>query len=127
MRARRGGRYRARLSVPIDELKPILGDLLANGRRSDPSRPWLGVTLEEHRGRVFVTRVSPDGPAAGAGIAVDDLILGIGGAPISALADFYRKLWSLGDAGVTVALDLLQGIQTKTTLVRSGDRHRFLS
>jgi S1-C subfamily serine protease len=112
--------------VPIDELKPILGDLLANGRRSDPSRPWLGVTLEEHRGRVFVTRVSPDGPAAGAGIEADDLILGIGGAPVFGLADFYRKLWSFGDAGVTVPLDLLQGVETKTTTVRSGDRYRYL-
>ena len=112
--------------VPIDELKPILGDLLANGRRSDPPRPWLGVTLEEHRGRLFVTRVSPDGPAAGAGIEADDLILGIGGAPVFGLADFYRKLWSLGDAGVTVPLDLLQGVETKTTPVRSGDRYRYL-
>ena len=55
--------------VPINDLKPIMGDLLANGRRSDPPRPWLGVSLEEHRGRVFVTRVTPEGPAAAAGIA----------------------------------------------------------
>ena len=48
--------------VPINQLKPILGDLLASGRRSDPPRPWLGVTLEEHRGRVFVTRVTPEAP-----------------------------------------------------------------
>ena len=97
--------------VPIDQLKPILGDLLANGRRSDPPRPWLGLTLEEHRGRVFVTRVTPDGPAAKAGIAADDLILGVAGAPVEGLADFYRKLWGLGDAGVEVPLDLLQGAE----------------
>ena len=46
--------------VPIDQLKPIMGDLLSRGRRADPGRPWLGVTLEEDHGRVFVTRVSPE-------------------------------------------------------------------
>jgi S1-C subfamily serine protease len=112
--------------VPIDELKPILGDLLANGRRSNPARPWLGLSLEEHRGRVFVTRVTPEGPAAKAGIAVNDLILGLGGTPVGGLVDFYRKLWSLGDAGVTAPLDLLQGVDTRATSVRSGDRYRFL-
>ncbi|MGH6944814.1 MAG: S1C family serine protease, partial [Geminicoccaceae bacterium] len=54
--------------VPIDLLKPIMADLLARGRRAEPPRPWLGVSLEEHRGRLFVTRVSPDGPAAAGGI-----------------------------------------------------------
>jgi serine protease DegQ len=112
--------------VPIDQLKPIMGDLLANGRRSGPPRPWLGLSLEEHRGRVFVTRVTPDGPAARAGIQADDLILGVGGAPVDSLIGFYRKLWGLGDAGVVVPLDLLQGIETREMSVRSGDRYRFL-
>jgi serine protease DegQ len=112
--------------VPINQLKPILGDLLANGRRSDPPHPWLGVTLEEHRGRVFVMRVTPDGPAAGAGIEPDDLILGVDGVPVDGLIDFYRKLWNLGDAGVEVPLNLLQGNSPRTLNVRSGDRYRFL-
>ena len=112
--------------VPIDDLKPILSDLLASGRRSDPPRPWLGVTLEEHRGRVFVIRVTEDGPAAAAGLAADDLILGVAGAPVAGLEDFYRKLWGLGDAGVEVPLNLLQGTSPRTTTVRSGDRYRYL-
>jgi len=112
--------------VPINELKPILGDLLANGRRSDPPRPWLGVTLEEHRGRVFVTRVTPEGPAAAAGLEADDLILGVAGIPVQSLADLYRKLWSLGDAGVEVPLNLLQGMSPRTANVRSADRYRYL-
>ncbi|MCE3248352.1 MAG: serine protease [Geminicoccaceae bacterium] len=112
--------------VPINHLKPIMGDLLANGRRSDPPRPWLGVSLEEHRGRVFVTRVTPEGPAASAGIVENDLILGVGGAPVVGLTDFYRKIWSLGEAGVTVPLDLLQGTETRAMAVRSGNRYRYL-
>ena len=112
--------------VPIDQLKPILGDLLANGRRSDPPRPWLGLTLEEHRGRVFVIRVTPDGPAANAGIEPDDMILGVGGVPVVGLVDFYRTLWGLGEAGVEVPLNLLQGMSPHTASIRSGDRYRFL-
>jgi S1-C subfamily serine protease len=112
--------------VPVDHLKPIMADLLTRGRRADPGRPWLGVTLEEHRGRVFVQRVSPDGPAAAAGIAPSDLILGIDGVQVNGLADFYRKLWSQGEAGVDVPLDVLQGIGIGSVVVKSGDRYRYL-
>jgi serine protease Do len=112
--------------VPIDHLKPIMGDLLTRGRRADPGRPWLGVSLEEHKGRVFVTRVSPDGPAAAAGIAPDDVILGIGGAQVHGLMDFYRRLWGRGEAGVEVPLDVLKGMEVQPVLVRSGDRYRYL-
>ncbi|NJO38491.1 MAG: serine protease [Rhizobiales bacterium] len=53
----------ANMFIPVDLLKPILEDLLANGRRKEPAHPWLGLYLEEYRGRIFVTRVAPDGPA----------------------------------------------------------------
>lgn len=112
--------------VPIDHLKPIMGDLLTRGRRADPGRPWLGVSLEEHKGRVFVTRVSPESPAASAGIAPDDLILGIDGEQVHGLMDFYRKLWGRGEAGIEVPLDVLQGIEVQRVVVRSGDRYRYL-
>jgi S1-C subfamily serine protease len=112
--------------IPIDYLKPIMGDLLARGRRADPPRPWLGISLEEHRGRLFVTRVSPGSPAAGVGIEPDDLVLGIGGAPVEGLADFYRKLWSRGKAGVEVPLDILKGVEVRSMPVRTADRYRYL-
>jgi S1-C subfamily serine protease len=112
--------------VPIDGLKAIMGDLLSRGRRAEPGRPWLGLTMEEHRGRVFVTRVSPDGPGEAAGIQPDDMILGIDGVPVEGLGDLYRKLWSRGHAGVAVPLDVLQGIEVKPVTVVSGDRYRYL-
>jgi S1-C subfamily serine protease len=112
--------------VPIDQLKPIMGDLLSRGRRADPGRPWLGVTLEEQHGRVFVTRVSPEGPAARAGIAADDVILGIGGVQVRGLMDFYRSLWARGQAGVEVPLDVLQGLEVRKVAIKSGDRYRYL-
>src|SRR5918996_4070074 len=112
--------------VPIDGLKAIMGDLLSRGRRADPGRPWLGLTMEEHRGRVFVTRVSPDGPAEAAGIEPNDMNLGIDGVEVQGLGDLYRKLWSRGNAGVAVPLDVLQGIEVKPVTVESIDRDRYL-
>ena len=55
--------------VPVSALEPILADLLAYGRRQEPARPWLGVTLREELGRLMVERVSPRGrpPPAGPG------------------------------------------------------------
>jgi S1-C subfamily serine protease len=122
----RGRPIPGNMFVPIDQLKPIMGDLLSRGRRADPGRPWLGVTLEEGYGRVFVTRVSPEGPAAEAGIAPDDVILGIGGVQVQGLADFYRALWDRGVAGVEVPLDVLQGMEVRRVAVKSGDRYRYL-
>jgi S1-C subfamily serine protease len=112
--------------VPVDQLKPIMADPLANGLRADTPRTWLGVTFEEHLGYVFVTRVAPDGPAAGAGIRSDDLILGVGGVPVGGLIDFYRKVWSLGEAGIEVPLELLQGTRPRAISIRSGNRYRYL-
>ena len=122
----RGRPIPGNMFVPIDQLKPIMGDLLSRGRRADPGRPWLGVTLEEQRGRVFVTRVSPESPAANAGIEADDLILGIDGVQVHGLMDFYRTLWARGQAGIEVPLDVLQGIEVRRVAIKSGDRYRYL-
>ena len=122
----RGRPIPGNMFVPIDNLKPIMGDLLTHGRRADPGRPWLGVSLEEQHGRVFVTRISPEGPAANAGIAPDDVILGIDGVQVHGLFDFYRTLWGRGEAGVEVPLDVLQGMEVRRVAIKSGDRYRYL-
>jgi S1-C subfamily serine protease len=61
----RGGGDKApgNMFVPIDRLPPILGDLISAGRAAGPGRPWLGLNTEELRGRLFVSRVTPGGPA----------------------------------------------------------------
>ncbi|HYB20608.1 MAG TPA: S1C family serine protease, partial [Thermodesulfobacteriota bacterium] len=96
--------------VPIDLLKPILADLIAKGHSSLPSRPWLGVYVEEFHGRLIVSRVSSEGPAEKAGLKTGDIILRVGKKEVNGLADFYREVWSLGKAGVEVPLSLLQGV-----------------
>jgi len=111
--------------VPIDLLKPIFDDLVAKGRASGPLRPWLGLNAEEMRGRVFVQRVSAEGPAERAGIKGGDIVVGVGSEEVSSLADFYRKVWARGAAGVDVPLRVLQGMQMKEVTVRSIDRIEY--
>ena len=112
--------------VPIDALKPILDDMIALGRSRAPPRPWLGLYSEDLRGRVFVNRVAPYGPAAQAGITADSIIIAVKGEAVRDMADFYRKLWALGPAGVAVPLTLLTAEGVQEITVQSADRYDYL-
>jgi len=112
--------------VPIDLLKPILGDLIAQGRTSAKPRPWLGVNTQDLQGKLLVTRVSPESPAEKAGLEKGDIIVGVHGDVVHDQADFYRKLWASGDAGVEVVLDVVKGAEIKHVGVKSMDRDRYL-
>ena len=112
--------------VPIDVLKPVLGDVIANGRSTAKSRPWIGINTQEVQGNVIVTRVSPDGPAEDAGLKAGDVIVGVRGEQIKGQADFYTKLWKSGDAGVEIAVDVLKGNRIEKYSVRSIERDRYL-
>ena len=111
--------------IPIDLLTPILNDLMTKGRQR-ASRPWLGVNLEEAHGRIFITKLTPGGPAERAGLKVGDLILAARGNAVNGLADFYRKVWALGSAGVEVSLRFLRGTEILNITVHSVDRYHFL-
>ncbi len=108
--------------VPIDALKPILADLVRNGRRAGPPRPWLGLAADEVQGRLVVARVSPDGPADRAGLQAGDIILRVGNEGVHTQAELYRKVWNRGSAGVDVPLRVLQGIDVRELTVHSIDR-----
>src|SRR6202012_5217624 len=90
--------------VPPDLLKPVLDDLRKLGRTNRPARPWLGMYSAEIEDRVVVVGVSAKGPAARAELKAGDVILAVNGEHISSQTEFYRKLWSLGSAGVDVPL-----------------------
>ena len=111
--------------VPTDLLKPIFEDLIAKGRAAGPLRPWLGLNAEEMRGRLFVARVSPEGPAERAGLKSGDIVIGVGADEVTSLAELYRKVWGRGEAGVEVPLRVLQGMQVKEIKVRSIDRLQY--
>jgi len=117
------GLVQTNMFVPVDILKPILSDLILSGKSKRPPRPWLGVRTEESHGRLFVERVVPGGPSEKAEIKTGDIILAVGKEAVQGMADFYRKVWALGDAGVDVPLTVLQGIAIRNVTVQSARRN----
>jgi serine protease Do len=113
--------------VPIDLLKPILGDLIDNGRVSGPARPWIGVNTQEMQGgQLVVTRVTRDSPAEKSGLKAGDIIVRLGGQQVAGQVDFYRKLWGKGPAGTKIAVSVLQGAEVKDVVIQSMDRDQHL-
>jgi S1-C subfamily serine protease len=112
--------------VPIDILKPVLDDLLTLGRPRHPPRPWLGLNATEMDDKVVVARVSTGGPAKRANLQPGDVVLAVAGSEIDDLAAFFRKVWSLGKAGVEVPLKVYRDGRTFEVRLTSADRNRFL-
>jgi serine protease Do len=113
--------------VPINALKPILGDMLAGQMPPGRNRPWIGIHTTELQARVFVVRTSKGGPAQTAGIQDGDILISVGSQPIKSQMDFYRKLWEVGPAGSDVPITVLtreQGIKNLT--VKSINRYQWL-
>lgn len=121
-----GAAFPGNMFVPIDLLKPVLDDLVANGRRAGPARPWLGVYSEEFDGHVAVTRVLPDSPAEEAGLQRGDVILGVGGHAIGDQGECYQRIWASGAAGTDVTLHVLRDRAVKYLIVHSVDRLDYL-
>ena len=114
------------LWVPIDRLKPLLGDLLALGRSSAPPRPWLGINAAESNNGILVATVSSGGPAEAAGLHRGDVITAVRGTRVRDLPEFYKLLWGSGPAGTDIALTVRQGGDSKQLTVHSVDRLSFL-
>ena len=121
-----GAAFPGNMFVPIDLLKPLLEDLVATGRKRGPGRPWLGVYSEQHEGHLFVSRTLPDSPAERAGLKRGDVILGVAGQSVGGQSDFYRKLWSSGEAGCDVTLQVLHEKAVRQVVVRTADRMDYL-
>jgi S1-C subfamily serine protease len=125
-RDRGGKNEHLNMVVPIDLLKPILGDLRTFGRVNKPVRPWLGLYSTEVEDKVVVVGLAPNGPAARAELKAGDVVLAVKGEYVTSLAEFYRKVWSLGEAGVEVPLTLYREGLTFEVRVNSSDRAKLL-
>jgi S1-C subfamily serine protease len=73
-----------------------------------------------------VVGISAKGPAARAELKAGDVILAVKGERISSQTQFYRKLWSLGPAGVDVPLTIYHEGVTFDVVLTSTDRGRLL-
>ena len=125
-REREGKAEHVNMIVPIDLLKPVLDDLRKFGRVNRPARPWLGMYSAEIENKIVVVGISAKGPAARAELKAGDVILAVNGEKISSQTQFYRKLWSLGPAGVDVPLTVYHEGVTFDVVLASTDRIKLL-
>jgi S1-C subfamily serine protease len=125
-REREGKAEHVNMVVPIDLLKPVLDDLRKFGRVNKPARPWLGMYTTEIDNRVVVVGIVGKGPAARAELKAGDVILAVKGENVSSHTGFYRRLWSLGAAGVDVPLTVYHEGFTYDVVLTSTDRARLL-
>jgi S1-C subfamily serine protease len=112
--------------VPIDLLKPVLDDMLTFGGRKGPVRPWLGMYVADTEEKLVVMGLANRGPAQRAKIENGDVVTAIDGERADSLADLFRKIWAIGDAGVDVPLTLQRDGRSVDVTVKSGDRSTFL-
>jgi putative serine protease PepD len=94
-------------AIPIDDIKPLIDELKEGRGEITPDTAFLGVSsvsvselttdqldqfgISASRGAV-VTEISPDSPAADAGLEVGDVIVGIDGQSISSAAEVVEAI-----------------------------------
>ncbi|MCB1746632.1 MAG: serine protease [Gammaproteobacteria bacterium] len=113
------------LSVPVDLLTPIMDDLLRYGRTMKPARPWLGMFVTETEDGFVVAGMYNDAPADDAGLAAGDLVREVGGVQPGDLVEFFRSMWSIGEAGCRVPLLVEREGKLLDIDVASVDRRDF--
>lgn len=107
--------------VPVDLLKPILGELRSRGASARSRRAWMGVDCIEQDGTVRVVAVGRRSPAEQAGVQPGDRIERIDGQPIDTLAMLWKQLWAGNQPERDVALDIRRGDQARRVTVRTVD------
>lgn len=111
--------------VPINDLKPILDDLIQNGRRTKDIKPYMGLTSSDNTGQVKITRVNDNGPAAKAGFSVNDTILAVNNEKINNIEDFYKVVWSFGGPGTKLQFDIERNQEKLNIELTTMDRNDF--
>ena len=110
------------LFVPIDLLKAIFENLKNLGSAGSPPRPWLGVFVYDVGEELVVAGVFNDCPAHRADLRPGDLIVAVDGTAVASLAGLFRRIWSLGEAGVVVPLRVMRDSQPLDINVQSETR-----
>ncbi|PWC33233.1 DegQ family serine endoprotease [Azospirillum sp. TSO35-2] len=124
-----GGSVGIGFAIPSSLAKPIIDQLKDGGT---VRRGWLGVQVQRvtpdiaeslgmtGTGGALVTSVSPDSPAATAGLRQGDIITGFNGAPVEQMRELPRMV-AATRIGSTVPLSVLRGGQTQSVQVTLGE------
>ncbi len=75
---------------------------------------------------MVIVGLAKDGPAQRADLRTGDVLLSVAGSSVHNLAGLYRRVWSLGAAGVEVPFSIYRDGKTIETRIKTGDRNRFL-
>jgi S1-C subfamily serine protease len=121
----RGTTSTVNMFIPIELVTPVIEEICTYGRRTSPPRPWLGMLVHDDQHDLTVVGVYRNCPADKAGLRPGDVIVGIDDEPVAGLANMFRRVWSLGSAGVDVPLNVLRNAEKMELRVRSGDRAGF--
>ncbi len=117
-------------AIPSRTVTMIAPQLIAKGKVTTAGRAALGISGQSvsistsGAGGVYVSAVTPNGPAAHAGVQPGDVITALGGTPVNSFVDLVIALAKL-HPGEHVHLSYLRGGTTKvTTSVVLGDLAR---
>ena len=103
-------------AIPIDRITPLL-ESLKKGTVTTTKRGFLGVQITAAQsGGAQITAVTPNSPAAAAGLKVGDVIVAIDDQPVATNADAADTIGSLSP-GTKVRIKYRRGNSTNTVTV----------
>jgi S1-C subfamily serine protease len=114
------------LFVPVNLLKPILADMLADGKRSGTAPAWLGMVVEARGAQLVVASVFGGGPADRAGVAPGDVVIGVAGQKAATNVELFRQIARAGGAGSEIAVSVAREGKVRVAKVRAIDSNEYL-
>jgi serine protease Do len=114
-------------AIPVDTVRQVFeSELIRSGSFADSAdAAWLGVQMEEGDRGLVVRDVVANGPAAEAGIAKGDLIVGVADAPVHSMLDYARRMLS-ATPGNTLELTVAHGNARRRVQLHPATRQDFL-
>lgn len=108
--------------IPVDLIAPFIDEMCTHGQRNIPAKPWLGSLIQEYDGKLVVVGIYRNCPADRAGIQPGEIVVSVNDEPVTSLAELFRKVWSLGSAGVEVPLTISGAGSIRRCCLQSIDR-----